>query len=54
MTDYSTLTEEDLIERLKRCYQSITIYKSVLKDEEERRCRLQAAYLEKKLEAYRK
>lgn len=54
MTDYSTLTEDELIDRLKRCYQSITIYQSVLKDEEERRSRLQEAYLAKKLEAYRK
>lgn len=54
MADYETLTEEELIDRLKRCYQSIAIYSNVLKDEEERRTKLQAAYLAKKLEAYQK
>lgn len=54
MTDYNAMTEDEILKRLERCYQSINIYQSVLKDEEERRSRLQEAYLTKKLEAYRK
>lgn len=54
MTDYNAMTEDEILKRLERCYQSINIYKSVLKDEEERRSRLQAAYLEKKLASYQK